>query len=704
MTDAELVFLKTCHATLKGEYDNSITLPPSLAAQFPADGDKLWLDYLKCKFYVMSFLQADRSTPAENLRVSLAGHGFSSLTCFVEDWAGAYEAERTAFRLRVSQLPQTAVYDRWYCGARVQSCEEWCRAEYRDYLSYQEELTRGDWPKLLESLCARISTLPIAGHDDDIQAAAILRAASIGMDRRLDAVTTYLNGSPAGIAGLASDAQKIDVLLGNFGKCLECSKLAFTASTTDPTPGRVDHPLFGAILRRDLLVDLHIKLMTEFYGKGRDLTTVIRTFLDELKHLFNCEVCDYLKVESIDPRLRWSVATFNLGDFPRAPELSEQEFQSKLEREESYLRGEGITGSIFLQDPSPDVHVWQHIGSNDVQNDPRAAREKQEHYEQQFYHLVLKDQIIHNFWTFPLFIENQLFGAFRVVNRFADDGSLKPGGWSYMTRVQLALVAVWFSRFLQAILPHTLRTSEYRDIAERQAKVAALVSSLELGWLDIGVLQTFLGFLARTLNRRVEKRVSGCTIILVKRVAVREFVATLPKYPLLHLMEGTIPGPYDKLDVFLDVVDPLQGAFVFDEKGEFIRLVRLRLSTPSSMEGMAALLECTRRSGALALVLTRDVRRVRVIHSGEPVLELQVSERTGEWQWRDRLDFGRQLGLVARGVPEDVLRIVCSTCFLMSERRWGGMFVIGEPARQDRFNFDSSEEFVGKLRLGELSK
>jgi len=66
---------------------------------------------------------------------------------------------------------------------------------------------------------------------------------------------------------------------------------------------------------------------------------------------------------------------------------------------------------------------------------------------------------------------------------------------------------------------------------------------------------------------------------------------------------------------------------------------------------------------------------------------VHVSERAGEWHLRDRVQFRSLLASIATGVDANVLEVIAEACFLLSERRWGALFFIGNTEDEEPFYF-----------------
>jgi DNA integrity scanning protein DisA with diadenylate cyclase activity len=465
----------------------------------------------------------------------------------------------------------------------------------------------------------------------------------------------------------------------------------------------LDHP------NGSFLADLSITLIDTLYREYFNEDALIRSFLFELKKKFNCEVCDFVEVEEDGDLLVWRIATVSSGDLSDEYQKKDIEDVRLLSRKhESYKKGQGISGSMLLIEDDPKTNFWHHIGSNDVPNDPRAAAHISHAYEQDVYPKVLQDGEIHNFWMFPIFLrtptqqlktdcetassDRKLFGAFRVVNKLNSQGKLQPSGWPYITRLELSLIAGWFSKFFMALTPILQKSEEFAFISWGRL-VDELIANTGLQyWIDRDFFSLILRHFARITFKKEEKRIMGSSVLIEENTNEAFAIGhPLVNYPGIGIGPNEIGYPYYNLDSYLDMVDPLNGVFIFDEKGVFYRIASLEYLNEDGhvVSGSETIRKIT--SGitrSIFILLPRDKRNILFYRDGEKVAELYFAERTGEWKFRSMRNI-REILKNNSNLDPDVLNIIMETSLELSSRRWGGLIVLGDLSK-DTFSYDES--------------
>ena len=150
---------------------------------------------------------------------------------------------------------------------------------------------------------------------------------------------------------------------------------------------------------------------------------IIKVFTKSVASLFNCDICDYLRVD--DNVIRLYATSFEPSN--------NEDFEFQLENREYYSYGEGITGAIMLGNSND--HFF-HLGTNCLASDGRQSP-----WHENAYSRFYRENDLHDFWVFPLYVDYELVAAFRVVKKTEQ----KP--WTYAERLQLLYLAKWFQEF-----------------------------------------------------------------------------------------------------------------------------------------------------------------------------------------------------------------------------------------------------------------
>jgi hypothetical protein len=451
-------------------------------------------------------------------------------------------------------------------------------------------------------------------------------------------------------------------------------------------------PLEGSFMN-DFLPELSLHLTQSLYSEEFDQTEVIRQFLLKIKEKFRCEVCDFLDVSEDDQRVLWRVATVNHTDlsekYRKLWEESPEALKKEIQNRESYGKGIGISGSILLQDADIGRNTWFHIGSNDVEHDPRQSKTHKHAYEQDLYPGVLKvNKRINNFWMFPIFRKQKFVGAFRVVNKLIEEEKLQPGGWPYYTRVQLSLIAQWFSKFLETTEQQVKMREDFLDVMERSKHLDSMIKNFGLSWIEKEKLQAFLRHLMSDLAKKVENRPIGCCILITNVQGDEMPFKELESYSLLDPVKDEITASYDNLNVYHDLVDPLKGAYVFDQDGKFRRIIRLACKNGNEAQyGYEAIKSITEQyPETFCLLLTRDTKIIQGYNKGARVVDIYSSGGTGKWHFRYPQEIFRIMVAHALVSDKNLLKALCDASLELSLCGHGALIVVGDVSEKE-FDF-----------------
>jgi DNA integrity scanning protein DisA with diadenylate cyclase activity len=660
-------------------FDNSMNIPTDILKKHEGAGKikTAWSNYLQYKFRYLLLLETKPIVEAEDkIECDLTSSKNEYLNEFIPKWKIKAKNERVVCLYRYCQLQENVVEDTWYYQ-QIQECHDWCRKRKLELEQLDNQVKSSRWTQKINEIYKDIGHNPFSDCRQERLLSEIYKIAIRGLAGRVNSVHKYLQETPRSLTEITGTAAKnCQRIIDQVSECFECH---YKDNPSEKIT--LQSSMFG----HDLLSQLSLDLIQILHSSGFDETAVITTFLTSMKENFHCEVCDFLDVTNDNKMVVWSAATVNHKDLsPKYQNLSDDDLRQKIRKRESYEKGEGISGSILLtnNEIDNDRNIWVHIGSNDVRHDPRQSKKHKSAYEKDMYPGVLRvNKQINNFWMFPIFEGIRLSGAFRVVNKLNNEGDgLLPGGWPYFTRVQLALIAQWFSRFLETIRPQLQAKEDYIALMERNARVDEMIRKFELGWIQKRPFQALLRHIASDISKKQEKRGVGCCITIVETKQGRMPLQELDPYPLLECTPGYITEPYNRIDSYHDVVNPLMGTYVFDQNGNFIRIARLEVNSEKygTLSGDKAIKWVTKHNKSVCLMLPLDTKNILVYHNGEKVAEIHVSETTAKWRFRYPQDILEKMKSMAPKVNNNLLEIICDACIELSYRSYGAIIVVGD--------------------------
>ena len=690
-----LEFLRKCRKQKEEVFNNSPVIPPQLLEEFLDLGmnniTRLWRLYVHHKFLFYNLL--DRKDPNAKAHVveSMRQENCAEMQEFITKWKSQKKAEQDAFRFRFTQLRTQTVLDSWYFD-NEEECSDWCVSQ-ESTLTDEYGKALKNWKNCLKEIRRRIDDKPTCDLLDDWRRSAISKRLILSLSDRVTALRHDLKQYPVRLADVMGNEVEVafkEVVEG-LNECLACLGRTHIEKTPEyEDENKIEKREEQWDLLRDtqvpagLIGDLSIILMQALHSAGFDETAVIVAFLCKLKETFQCEVCDYLDVAEDGEKIVWRAATVDVDDLsPDYRKMSPEDRTAAIHERESYKKGEGISGSILLHDFT-DRTVWFHVGSNDVKNDPRASEEHQSAYEDDMYPGVLHTtKAIENFWMFPVFRDHRLSGAFRVVNKIKNDTpqQLHPGGWTYLSRVQLSLLAQWLGSFLAAMQDQVHLREDFSALIQREKELKILLENLDvLSWVQSPrIVLWFLRFLTKITELRTESRSMGCSIF----IAFSEKGANplrdrfIRKYPFIHVLQKAITRSLNWMTDFCDAIDPLDGGFVFDQMAGFRHLISLQYKGTIGVEAIKQITQAHQNS--LCLSLVKGSKTVSIFSKGECKAEVRLSERTGDWKFRTP---GSVFNKIAEAAPKEVdnavLKCVSDVCLELSHSGEGALFVVGK--------------------------
>jgi DNA integrity scanning protein DisA with diadenylate cyclase activity/GAF domain-containing protein len=696
-------YLRACHAEAC-RFNNSANVPNELKKDHPdVNCEGLWRSYLEQKFTFFNMKPTGQPRLRE-MRNRVMKGALPIMRTFLKDWEDSEGQELRAYLYRAFQLPTPTIWEEWY-DQRVTSVREWCKQRDAEI-------------KGLEAIVSHAAHQESQLADDlsnDYVLGLFSQMCVSGISQRLSYFQTELS-EPA--------VRYPDVLSTFTEKCASILNDVRGSVVTERSPPQEEHRLHPD--GQKFLQKLLLFLLNQLYSRGFNETEIIHVFLEQLKEFYNCDVADYLDATEDGGKLLWRVATVKPQDLSKEfRDMPESELRTAIQRDESYGRAVGITGSILLL---KDFSIWRHIGSNDLRDDPRQSIVHRSAYERDLYPKLLTGGRIQNFWAFPILKGSKLKGIIRVVNRVvrrSESSSkrrkLRKGGWSYLTRVELAVIAFWFSQFLDAARPLLDRRLDFIELLERDKRVSELLQRLNADWLDKDVLKQFLEHLRKDINKREENRRIGCCIGIVCSETVSA-CDQLEPFPVLNASEELVHAPFDGLDNFHDAVNPNLGAYFFRQNGKFIKIAALHLKENtvvgqhplrSSVWGLDAIKTITAATERLVFLhLDRGHRSIHVYSGGTLVAEIHISEKEGTWAFRYPQDLLRVMERARAGIDKEVIRVVWEASLEMMTQGHGALFVIGDDStepyelRPARFPYSRTEKITdfGSEYLAEFAK
>ncbi len=678
-----LEFLWEMNKSKSGLFDNSINIPDLLNKKYSdsVDTEKEWRSYIDYKFKFM-MLPKKNKTDIQKFTSALNERGKGYLREFIDEWKDHEADEYLALQYRLSQIPEHEVRRRWYHD-KSDDCDKWITSALVEMNKWITESLEKKWSAIVEDIWKNLNTVPINLREDYILNEVYKRGLQPHINDIND-IHSSLSQDPSYLhdgEGLTEQCQKV----------LEDIEQHFKKSIP------IDNEMNPN--ESDFLAKLSILLTSAIYDEFYDETRLITRFLLYLKEFFNCEVCDYLEVDKSGENIVWRAATVDHSQLSKKyreiiESGNEEEWKREIRRRESYSDGVGISGSVLLLKQKTGRNIWFHIGSNDVDNDPRQSKDHKNAYEKDMYPEVLTDGLIYNFWIFPVYKNSKLTGAFRVVNKNNSSGTLQKGGWDYLSRLRLALIADWFSGYLDAVATQIQSKEDIMVFWLFNKGIEELQEKLQLDWIEKNTLAACLRHLRTVKLRKMEKRNLGCCIIFIKDSKAR-MLPELDAYPLLEIDSDTTGHHFQGLDVFHDAINPVKGGFVYDERGNLNRVVKLEYEDKGQQKvfkGIDCLTQLTKTyPESVCFILPRGIGNILVFHNGENAADIRVSEIAGEYQFRYPGDIRKMIRKSKPTCDPIVCDIICDTALELSKQGEGGLIILGKvPERQIRL----SEQFT----------
>lgn len=654
--------MNECHQKKSITFDNTKEIPADLIEKYSMihknrEIQKLWDHYLDFKFKYL--LQADETdliiTKSFNdfrdqFKNTLTKLKKDYLIKFIDDWEEKRKIEDIAFFVRFSQLRDDIIYEKYY-SLDIKGCYDWCDVKTKKMKTIANEGIKGDWKLELRGYCGNIEGVETSILDE-WKITNICRSAfndlKIATEDDLSDYTYFVDGK---ICHILHDYDEEEYYSENFESFL--SSLSF-----------------------DLIGGLYPNF---------DKKELIKKFLLEIKDRFKCEVCDYLDVEKDNSRITYLVATVDESDYSdEFKKKTDEEAFEEIKERESYKKGIGISGCILYYDFKNINSLWNHIGSNNVDDDPRQSSDHRHAYEKEIYPNVLKNTgTIKNFWMFPITLDENLIGTFRVVNKLNTEEELQKGGWNFFNRLELILIARWFSKFLKSTNLLLQYREDFNSSLLWSRSVDKIYVHMKLNGISRDFIKIILNLFQKVMIIKEEKRAVGITVIITNAHNKK-----LKHYPFVDLPSEKVLPPYTAVFQLLDAINPLKGAFIFDVNGDFTKVVSLKYDDHIGYEAIKKLTRDLKDS--IVITLPRNTRSLLFFKEGEMRSELYQAEKTGKWECRD-INKMKNLIKENSGFKKDTSVLVDKVLDIalgLSQLKLGGMIIIGD-VPEDKFTLDT---------------
>jgi DisA bacterial checkpoint controller nucleotide-binding len=622
-------------------YSNRLDqVPPRVHAAYYAEPNELrnWRQFLEYKFKYLNLRFEESSTAQHSFR-SLTNEGAEDEWApILKLWDEQAAGEKLAYMHRISQMKADLVHAEWYND--LPDFLEWARTageelderrlQAEDPATLYRELIPGPRPAALSSAHA----LEIAEFE--------LLDGLAGLSERVSASLL---------------AERMDFPPDWLGMLVEAGPPTSTLAFPDAA-GRV-------------FSELALFLLRELVKGPVSEERFLRQLLDQLKQEASCDLADFLEVTEGGEKI--ALVATSLGH------LSEEIFR-ELGEEEVYRRGEGITGSILL---AAEPSRLFNVGSNDIAHDPRQSP----------WHVSAYQNIygaLNDFWTFPVTIDGQLRGAFRVVNR-SGAGSLSVR-WPTALRRDLAMVGVTVGplwRFAKDVAADRVFWSVS---FEERGEAHRLIGAAECNWISEPVLIESLKLLRAVVQRRVEDHPYGCHLLFVREDALEGVEQLLPSYATAQSPENVTVSQLERLSLR---VDSDSGLFLISASGVVMGVRRLEVGRA---RGAAAIRDLTTAYPCIGLWAHAERRSIHLHAKGRWMAEYYLAERVGRWRLRifDE-SLKRALAVSDPAIQPMVIETALQAAWALAQDRNGALFIIADRrVLESKFQFGDGTQDDGQ--------
>ena len=425
------------------------------------------------------------------------------------------------------------------------------------------------------------------------------------------------------------------------------------------------------------LVMRSIELCTELTEKK-----IQKIFVQCIAKIFECDICDYLYVDD-NSRIRLFVTSFEAAE--------DEDFEKYLEDSEYYHYGEGISGAIMLGNKSDNFF---HTGTNNLDKDWRQSP-----WHTNAYSKFYREEYLHDFWVFPLYVDNVLVAAFRVINKKCE-GNREKLFWSYSDRLQLLYLAKWFQEFQKLcvkniqteLLAQSYKTVPKYPITEMILKDCKNNSE---GWFRQDILDKIIEHLLTVVHRRIEKRQVGCCLIVgeIKEINLLCTTGGYYDYIIFNKSNSNIKecnkatSPLEKAAQNYNIIYPNLGVFVWDENLKLMGVKELEKIKVNESDN--SLMNLTKKYPKIyAFLVERGHNSILIYHNNRFEYEYYLSDYDGGWHIRSKDEMLESIkkGLRIASMNDAKVKVyeeVFDMVWLLSYKKIGTMIVIAHPDKID---------------------
>jgi hypothetical protein len=436
-------------------YDNKVILPESIKEKILQNNvneeilRKMYEEFIRNKFKYLTLLAQDEENADQKMN-EILGEQITDWLTILNYLRKDRRKEESAYLYRISQLPSDKVHNYWY--NETEEFKEWSKYWKQ---SIERILGKKTLSNLFQSLCSKLSECCRKVINEKTMA-FLVKNWLIEQIAELISLPEHENSS-------LEDLQK------------------FLEERLQEEIGKDHRPILHGVvneIKNELTITFASMLMSGHKNEG----DYVQEFLFLLKEKFKFEIADFLVQSQTEKGSVLSLARTtvdSLSIIKEFPKASQKKLNGMLKRMETYLTGEGITGSTLLL---PCDEVYFFTGSNNLDYDPRKSEMHLSGYE-----ILYKSSLkagkgkINNFLAFPIERERGISGVLRVVNKLNESGQLDKKGWSLYDKLQIYMLVKWFSTiWWQRMLSKIISITYWEDLVkELRQMIDDLVGELD---------------------------------------------------------------------------------------------------------------------------------------------------------------------------------------------------------------------------------
>jgi len=397
-----------------------------------------------------------------------------------------------------------------------------------------------------------------------------------------------------------------------------------------------------------------LETLTEFSEFSAE--DVIKRFIKNFYEYQMCEVIDVLKYDEVSPPENGKPLNFIHKEWN--VEDSKQSWP-----EDSYSKGEGISGSSILLDENSN---HRFVGTNWVQFDARTSKNHLKN------HLESHKRVLNNYWCFPVFIENRIRYVIRIVNRITKNKS--PTTWKYEELIGFGFEIRCLETVLNSIKGSGLpfRNSAMSPVLWSQ--IMGILDHVKPGGRIERTIFNSIHYLMRIANCHVEGQKLSISIGLANNPDYGRMNSIISINDIImpvSLENINTDSPDQRKSVCVFNADTVVHVFDFDGKLSRVQRVSKEASPTKTFQAV---------TGSQDVNMLFQVRKsgvIRFFGYGKFYGDMYVSETTGLWQLRDLSTFVQNLTKILTGeIDHAVLTCLANLSFELSELKKGAILVM----------------------------